>query len=285
MVSLNQCSDVSPSNTKHLNRGGLKYLERFLGLRLDNVVSTDAVFISLDLEVASDRQKLHISTDKPLITQVGFASLDTRDLASLSVSHNLNSLISVQMYQAEVPPQSRKATRKRRRPCIFAQTQYISQEEVPTVITENLRIQDDSEPDTPSGQLRAIVLVGHSIREDLKVLHLLGIDISSIAPILAIIDTHTISRFILPPHHPNLPKLPEQTFSLMGVLAQLNCWPHPATFHNAGNDAVYSLYAMLMLAVRNGNARRAELSARELVNLDTIARAVSQIQSDRSPEN
>lgn len=35
---------------------------------------------------------------------------------------------------------------------------------------------------------------------------------------------------------------------------------------------------MVLLAVRNGTARKAELSAQELVNLDTIEHAVSQTQ-------
>ncbi|KAI0454316.1 hypothetical protein F5B21DRAFT_524721 [Xylaria acuta] len=221
MTPLNEPFDVRSSNTKHLKRGGLRHLERFLGLRLDSILSTDAVLISLDLEVSSDQQKLHLSTDEPPVTQVGFASLDTRDFASLDASTDLKSLISVHMYQIEVLPKSKKAARKQERQCIFAQTQQISPEKVPTIITQNLRIQDDSGHNATSSQLRAIVLVGHSIREDLKILHFLGIDVPSIAPIVAVIDTHTISRFILPPYYPNLLTLSGQTFSLMDVLAQL----------------------------------------------------------------
>ncbi len=133
---------------------------------------------------------------------------------------------------------------------------------------QNLRIRNHL--GRTGDQLRAIILIGHSIREDLKILRLVGIDISTIAPIVAVIDTYTLSRFVLPPHHPNVPTLPGQDFSLRGVLAQLGCRPPIATFHNAGNDAVYSLLAMLLLAVRN--------SASELVNLHTIKHAVSRIQ-------
>ncbi|KAI1487120.1 hypothetical protein F5X96DRAFT_651420 [Biscogniauxia mediterranea] len=150
---------------------------------------------------------------------------------------------------------------------------------MPTMLMQNLRIQNNLGPySSTSGQLRGVILIGHSIRGDLKILRLLGIDISTIAPIIAVIDTHTLSRFVLPPYHPNVPTLPGQDFSLRGVLAQLSCRPPTATFHNAGNDALYSLLAMLLLAVRNSAACRAELSASELVNLHSIEHAVSRMQ-------
>jgi hypothetical protein len=275
MTSLNEPFDVGSSNTKHLKRGGLRYLERFLGLRLDNThaLSTDGIFISFDLEVGSDRQRLHLFTDKPLITQVSFARLDVRDFVSSSASSNLESLVSIYMYQIKVPPKSKKAV------CVFTPTQQIRLEKIPTILVQNLRIQDNLGPNSSTGdQLRGIVLISHSIREDVQILRLVGIDISVIAPIMAVIDTHTLSRFVLPPHHPNVPTLPAQDFSLRGVVAQLGCRPPIATFHNAGNDAVYSLLVMLLLAVRNSAARKAELSASELINLHTVEHAVSRIQ-------
>ena len=267
--------DVGSSNMTHLRQGGLGHLERFLGLRLDNAFSRDAVFISLDLEVASDRQRLHSSTDRPLVRQLGFAHLDIRGLYPLIASTNLGSLTSVHMYQLDVPPRSKRASRREERPCIFTRTQQIRPEQVPSILMQNLRIQDNS---ATSNQLRPIILIGHSVREDLKILRFLGIDIPSIAPIAAVLDTHTLSRFVLPPHHPHVPKLPGQDFSLRGVLAQLGCQPPTATFHNAANDAVYSLLAMLLLAVHHSATRKDELNASEVVNLQAIKHALSRIQ-------
>lgn len=59
------------------------------------------------------------------------------------------------------------------------------------------------------------------------------------------------------------------------MLAALGCLPPRAEFHNAGDDAVYSLYAMLLLAIKEGTAREAKLSTSELGNLETIRKAVS----------
>lgn len=145
--------------------GGLKHLERLLGLRTDDDLSTDdAVFVSLDLEVASDRQRLHLSTEKPLVTQVAFASLDTRNIRSLTESSDLRSLISVHMFEVmRRRPTSKKATKKLKKgqQCTFAQTRFIASEEVSTAITQNLCIRDDlAGPD--NNHLRNIVLVGHS---------------------------------------------------------------------------------------------------------------------------
>ena len=113
-------------------------------------------------------------------------------------------------------------------------------------------------------------VVGHSIGEDLRILRYLDIDISSIAPIFTIINTHTISRFIFPPYHPDLCPNPEHNFSLAGILAELGCQPQRFEFHNAGNDAVYSVYAMLLLAIQEGTARMVECSMAELSNLEMI---------------
>ena len=246
--------------------GGLNHLERLLQLRQDSVLSTDAVFISLDLEVASDREKLHLSPEKPVVRQLGFARLDTRDIRSLSSSSNLESLILLSMFENNRLPKPKGLER----PCLFAQTQHIALRQIPATIRQNLCIQDTQQKNA----LRKIVLVGHSIRQDLKILHLLGIDTASLAQILTIIDTHSISRFLLPPFHPGLPTLPGQKFTLAGVLAQLGYKPRPWGFHNAGNDAVYTLYVMILLAIKRVDGRASDLSESESTSLEAIRCAV-----------
>lgn len=225
--------------------------------------------MSLDLEVASDRQRLHLSSEKPVVRQLGFARLDTRDVHSLSPSSDLGSLISLYMFESRGLPKSKREERR----CLFAHTQYITQDQVSTTVSQNLHIEDNSDSHQ-NGQLRKIVLVGHSIRDDLKILRLLG-DVCSFAHVLTLIDTHAISRFTLPPYHPNLAPEPGQDFSLAGVLAGLGCRRHPPESHNAGNDAVFTLYAMLLLAIKRGATRAAELRDGESTSLEVIGRAVS----------
>ncbi|KAK5997485.1 hypothetical protein PT974_02846 [Cladobotryum mycophilum] len=247
--------------------GGLKNLERLLGLRQDQILPTDAIFISLDLEVASDRKTLHLSAGKPVVTQLGFATLDTRDIRALSSLSDMRGFISIRMFKVAGLSSSKTAQSKGKKRCVFVKPRHITQEQVPTTLTQNLRIHDGSSKDGP---LRNIVLVGHSIREDLKIIRLLDINIFDVAPVLTAINTYVIARYILPPYSPNICLQPEQNFSLAGVLSELGCQPDPSEFHNADNDAVYSLYMMLLLAIKQGTSRNAELTIDELRNLETL---------------
>ncbi|GAP90696.1 hypothetical protein SAMD00023353_5200200 [Rosellinia necatrix] len=238
----------------------------------------DAVLISFDLEVASDRQKLETSAEDLIITQIGFASLDTRDIDVLSSSSDLSRLISVAMYVVKSKAKSKKAARKQERECIFAPARSILQDQVVATIARHLRIPDDLRRGQAEDNLRAVVLVGNSIGEDLRFLRCLGMDIAAFAPMrLIVVDTHTVARFVLPPYHPNLRVPPGHSFSLAGILAQLGYHPRLDVFHNAGNDAVYSLYATLLLVVERGAARELELGITERIRLQYIRRAVSKV--------
>ncbi|KAL7794250.1 hypothetical protein V8C37DRAFT_377002 [Trichoderma ceciliae] len=228
---------ITPTKLKR-HQGGLKHLERLLGLRQDQVLPTDAVFISLDSEVTSDPQILRPSGDKPIIAQLGFAYLDTRDLHLLSSSSDMSSLISVRMFQVTGLSLSKTAQSKGKKKCIFAEAHKITPEVVPATITQNLRVQDEIHKDQDQ-PLRNIILVGQSILEDLKVIQLLGINIFKATPILTAVDTHLIARHILPPYNPNIFLQPGQDFSLAGVLSTLGCKINPLLFHNAVNDAVH----------------------------------------------
>ena len=207
-----------PKRPKAPKLGGLTHLERLLGLRNDGVLTTDAVLISMDLEVASDRHTLQSSTERPVIEQIAFARLDTRELRFVGPSNNLRSLIDVRMSDVKPSPASKRSARaKARRECVFAQARPITQEQVSETIVENLRIQDHSSA-SDEGGLRNIVLVGHSIGGDILVLRCLGIDISTAAPILTTIDTHTISRHIFLSRPPSCSPEAEKSFSLTGVV-------------------------------------------------------------------
>jgi hypothetical protein len=68
-------------------------------------------------------------------------------------------------------------------------------------IANSLRIQDNSSDPIC---LQNIVLVGHSIKLDLKVLLRLGVDFYKIAPTVAMLDTHRITRHLLGPESSSL---------------------------------------------------------------------------------
>lgn len=75
--------------------------------------------------------------------------------------------------------------------CI-AKTDFISQTDLSTTIAKPLRIQDDTSPD--SNAFRNIVIIGRSIRTDLKILQRLRVNVYEVAPVLALLDTDLIGR-------------------------------------------------------------------------------------------
>ncbi|KAK2593015.1 hypothetical protein QQS21_009269 [Conoideocrella luteorostrata] len=238
--------------------GGLEHPERLLGLRQDRLLSTDAIFISLDLEVASDRKRLLRSGKRPDITQIGFARLDTRDLCSLPISSSsdLRRFIAVRYFQVTALSLSKSAQAKRRKVCVFAEPTKIKQHQIPSVITRSLQIRDRSRED---GSLRSVVLVGPSVKGDLKIIQHLDIQLFETAPIYTAIDTYLLARYILPPYSLDISLQPGQKFTLAGILSALGCRPNTSNFHNAGNDAAYTIYVMLLLAVQHATGRAAEL--------------------------
>ncbi|KAK8090186.1 hypothetical protein PG997_005147 [Apiospora hydei] len=169
-------------------------------MRTDDVISTDAVFVSLDLEFDEWRKKLWALNREPKVGQIGFAT-------------------------------SRHA-------------------------------------------LRNIVLVGHSPGYDLSFIRKLGIDITSIAPVLTVLDTHSMSRCLFYPYDRLLPFAHGDDFSLAGLLARFEYRPARDRFHNAANDAEYTLHALRLMAIKSGEERRQEMSPVELGRLWKLEKIV-----------
>lgn len=267
-------SDKVECRVKKPKGGGLNHLQRLLGMREDGVLPTDSVFVSLDIETDEDRQGLHLLDREPRINQVGFATLDTREL--LRPWAKLGARISVRSFQV--------VGRKPRNQHSALIPTMVHQKEVVPIVTRNLRIVDKQTADN-NGEppLRNIVLVGHSIWGDIKILRMLRLDVTSMTHILAILDTHSIARRLFPPYAPGLPPLPNQCFTLAGVLAEFNYRPDRSEFHNAANDAKYTLHAILFLAMKNGMAHQGELNVIEQGNLAKLRQAVSLIVNGESP--
>lgn len=93
----------------------------------------------------------------------------------------------------------------------------------------------------PGGKARLkspnVVLVGHALKNDIAYLSLLGIDPLDMPNVVMRIDTQSIAA-----------TSKKQRPSLRNLLSALEL---PAEhFHNAGNDAYYTLRALLSIAVK-----------------------------------
>jgi hypothetical protein len=121
----------------------------------------------------------------------------------------------------------------------------------------------------PSVLRTTTLYVGHSIKQELKVLLHLGVDFYKAAPTVAILDTNGMSRELLGPKSRSFKgAAPISAFTLGNVLQDLRCPFKPHELHNAGNDATCTLHAMLVLAIRSSEER--ELTAVETVNLERL---------------
>lgn len=109
-----------------------------------------------------------------------------------------------------------------------------------------------------------MVIVGHSTKSDLKILQRLGVDIYVIVPVLAILETYLMARNLLGANAIFLKgTAPMTRFNLGALLAELKCLYEKLDLHNAGNDATFTLHAMLMLAIRSSESRGLDSVERE----------------------
>lgn len=106
---------------------------------------------------------------------------------------------------------------------------------------------------------RNLIFVGHDVGADIGYLRQLGYDPFNLSNLLETVDSATMFRFLR--REPNIR-------SLGSILAELGItgW----NLHNAGNDAVYTLQAMLAIAIM-ANQEKPDREARDLENKSRIA--------------
>jgi len=96
----------------------------------------------------------------------------------------------------------------------------------------------DDPDDTICDIKRNIILVGHDIMADVNYLKRIGYNPSNLSNLQELIDTSSMYRAFKRDPHPR---------NLGSILANLDIagW----YLHNAGNDAVYTLQAMISIAI------------------------------------
>ncbi|KIN07409.1 hypothetical protein OIDMADRAFT_47317 [Oidiodendron maius Zn] len=200
-------------------QNGLEQLQSIFGLQ--NSPIWDAVIVSFDLEL--------LKPGAPDISQMGVSILDTRCL-SLDISKSTGSLLTRHFVIGGQKRGGQKRFRRERMKFYFGTSEYRTDDRVNEVILKQLYIQDEIK----GQEYRKIILVGHGLRSDLAVLQKRGIFIQEIPTIIAKFDTTYIATEVL-----------GIKSSLYHLLKILDC-PHE-NMHIAGNDANYTLRALLLL--------------------------------------
>lgn len=99
---------------------------------------------------------------------------------------------------------------------------------------------------------RDIILVGHDTKQDIQYLASIGVDLLLVPSIRRTLDTQAI--------HQSWKDL-DNVRGLSGVLGDLGLkWRN---LHNAGNDAVYTLHALIGVAIEEKRQRKIEADGGE----------------------
>lgn len=216
-----------------INKGGLQQLQQLLFYS-----SLDPVFIAIDFE----RTTFIINNFSPCSdAQVGISILDTRDFTlpfrkSALRLETYNFITGSDLYYTESAKKFLWGTSEKIPPSKMLQC------------INKLICRD-----------RNIVLIGHGVSGDLAALSSLGFDFQS--SIIGILDTTNIA-FELQISHSTLGRL----------LNELECPRSTARLHNAGNDANFTLRALILLAIKGYKMQGLDTSAKDdkLVKIEAL---------------
>jgi hypothetical protein len=223
-----------------ISNNGLQLLQAFLGLTPHPAISDDlrdVIFVAIDFENLGNIKQ---DSAQNLDSQVGIAILDTRILASSQLEKTI-----LTYSFATGSPRYCTATTKN---FLFGKTTTIRQQDILKTLESLVR------------RTRNIALIGHDFKHDLHILQILKFDLQT--SIVGILDTQKIASELLP----------DNSSTLSDILQALHC-PFDK-LHTAGNDAHFTLRALLLLAEKS--CTHSLISTR---NQDTLAsiRAIAQV--------
>lgn len=203
------------------------------------------VFVCVDFE-AWER-------DHKKITEIGIATLDTEDLqAVIPGEGGVNWLPRIRARHFRINEHKHLNNSEFVDGCAdrfeFGTSEFISLKDAPHIIASCFK-PPFSNPDEKSAASdipkRNIILVGHDVTSDINYLRTIGYNVHNLSNLQEIVDTASMWRYVKRDTNPR---------NLGSILAELGIlgW----NLHNAGNDATYTLQAMIMIAIRDLEERQ-----------------------------
>ncbi|KAJ0159217.1 Good for full DBP5 activity protein 2 [Colletotrichum tanaceti] len=274
----NNYSDTKTKNSKkkqekaHSREESLYDAQLYLGLRpkasdvrekeketaLDKPVpharEQDVVFVCIDIEVAEE----HHGT----VLEIGLSILDTMNLAGVPPGENGHNWVPFIKNRHLITDEYRHIhNRKYIKGCPelfnFGKSEYPKLSDLgPSIIAVINNLSEAGQEDVSEAdrRFRNIVLVGHDLRADLGFLERMGVELWTVGGVMSrTLDTKDMHQAW---------RYESQGRSLAMVLTDLGI-PH-SNLHNAGNDAAYTMQAMLGVAV----AAMVDKSQKKAANLE-----------------
>ncbi|KAL8815339.1 MAG: hypothetical protein Q9223_005519 [Gallowayella weberi] len=219
----------------------------------------NVVFICVDVEA--------YEKDSRPITEIGISTLDTNDLIGLSPGERGSAWMKkIRARHFRIKETAHLHNTEFVSGCAgrfepeFGASEWISFKEAPQVIASCFRPPYSRLVDGNNGEhltngdtiananrermeKRQIVLVGHDVRNDIAYLRQIGYDVSTLSNIIEALDTADLYRAWK--HHQN----PTRLGSIL-MEFKMVAW----NLHNAGNDAAYTLQALLGIAISSRNS-------------------------------
>jgi DNA polymerase III alpha subunit (gram-positive type) len=124
-----------------------------------------------------------------------------------------------------------------------SKSEFVGLKDVPHAVSTCFKhpfSKEDAEPCADDSQKRNIVLVGHDVQADVKFLRTVGYDVYTLSNLVDTADTSLMWRYLKEENNPR---------NLATILAELGieAWH----LHNGGNDAVYTLQAMIGIVIKS----------------------------------
>ncbi|RFU34771.1 hypothetical protein B7463_g1514, partial [Scytalidium lignicola] len=209
-------------------------------LNITPLEQESVIFICVDVE-AWER-------NLSVITEVGIATLDTEDLKSIPPGENgTNWRNAIRARHFRISEHRDYNNSQFVSGCadrfMFGDSEFVRLSDTPHIISTCFKppyskVAGTAE-DAENQPKRNIVLVGHDVGADIGFLKKIGYDLTNLSNLTEVVDTAKMWQY-----H----KQENQARSLGVILAELDIrgW----NLHNAGNDAVYTLQAMLGIAIQ-----------------------------------
>ena len=206
------------------------------------------IFIAVDVE--------SYERNHNLVTEIGVATLDTSDIEQIPPGKNgRNWQSKIRARHIRVKEHADYHNSDFVNGCAdrfeFGSSEIVPLIDTPKIVADCFRppysasnYPEDISTLHPNPQERNIVFVGHDPNVDIRYLQKLGYNPLQLSNLLEVIDTGTLDKVW---------KQHNQQRSLGNILYDLDMvsWH----LHNAGNDAVYTLWAMIGVAIQNADLR------------------------------
>lgn len=221
---------------------------------------SDIVFLSIDLEA--------FEYDQNKITEIGVSVLDTRNLAGITPgTHATSWLAKIKTRHLRISEYKKLVNKRFIKGCPdnfnFGDSEFVQLNQIRNILTQIFN--NPAGVQAPTFDKRKIVLVGHGLSNDTNYLKALNFSPNASGNVVRSMDTQVLSG-----------STKRLTLGLERVLRGLGA--DPVNLHNAGNDAAYTLQALVMMAVQQTHHPDAYLDAiRDVVMPETFKQQVKRI--------